>query len=56
MPPAGRWQPRPHFSAAVQTCLAELSMEIEGDFSACEDVKAEQQVATVASLSRGPES
>ncbi|CAI9156589.1 unnamed protein product [Rangifer tarandus platyrhynchus] len=25
-------------TSAVQTCLAELSMEIEGDFSACEDV------------------
>uniref|UniRef100_A0A8C6FSI9 Interactor of little elongation complex ELL subunit 1 n=1 Tax=Moschus moschiferus TaxID=68415 RepID=A0A8C6FSI9_MOSMO len=25
-------------ASAVQTCLAELSMEIEGDFSACEDV------------------
>ncbi|XP_059029581.1 little elongation complex subunit 1 [Mustela lutreola] len=34
-PPAGG---RPLQGAAVQTCLAELSMEIEGDFSACRHV------------------
>ncbi|XP_045855418.1 little elongation complex subunit 1 isoform X2 [Meles meles] len=34
-PPAGG---RPLQAAAVQTCLAELSMEIEGDFSACRSV------------------
>lgn len=34
-PPAGG---RPPQAAAVQTCLAELSMEIEGDFSACRHV------------------
>lgn len=28
-------------ASAVQTCLAELSMEIEGDFSACENVGRE---------------
>lgn len=28
-------------ASAVQTCLAELSMEIEGDFSACERVGGE---------------
>ncbi|KAF6356983.1 interactor of little elongation complex ELL subunit 1 [Rhinolophus ferrumequinum] len=28
-------------ASAVQTCLAELSMEIEGDFSACENVERE---------------
>lgn len=28
-------------ASAVQTCLAELSMEIEGDFSACESVGGE---------------
>ncbi|XP_032193709.1 little elongation complex subunit 1 isoform X3 [Mustela erminea] len=34
-PPAGG---RPLQATAVQTCLAELSMEIEGDFSACRHV------------------
>ncbi|XP_066886875.1 little elongation complex subunit 1 isoform X2 [Kogia breviceps] len=29
-------------TSAVQTCLAELSMEIEGDFSACEDAGRER--------------
>ncbi|XP_036703011.1 LOW QUALITY PROTEIN: little elongation complex subunit 1 [Balaenoptera musculus] len=33
-PPAGG---SPLRTSAVQTCLAELSMEIEGDFSACDD-------------------
>ncbi|XP_026362445.2 little elongation complex subunit 1 [Ursus arctos] len=37
-PPAGG---RPLRAAAVQTCLAELSMEIEGDFSACRRVGRE---------------
>lgn len=36
MPPAAGGSPIR--TSAVQTCLAELSMEIEGDFSACEDV------------------
>ncbi|XP_035959982.1 little elongation complex subunit 1 [Halichoerus grypus] len=37
-PPAGG---RPLRAAAVQTCLAQLSMEIEGDFSACGRVGGE---------------
>ncbi|XP_054544488.1 little elongation complex subunit 1 [Talpa occidentalis] len=32
----------PHGSADVQTCLAELSMEIEGHFSACRDAETER--------------
>ncbi|XP_019806645.2 little elongation complex subunit 1 isoform X2 [Tursiops truncatus] len=38
-PPAGG---SPLRTSAVQTCLAELSMEIEGDFSACEDTGRER--------------
>lgn len=38
-PPAGG---SPLRTSAVQTCLAELSMEIEGDFSACEDAGRER--------------
>eukprot|EP00071_Canis_lupus_P054583 XP_545182.3 little elongation complex subunit 1 isoform X1 [Canis lupus familiaris] len=37
-PPAGS---RPLKAAPLQTCLAELSMEIEGDFSACRHVGKE---------------
>lgn len=39
MPAAGGGGPLK--ASAVQTCLAELSMEIEGDFSACERVGGE---------------
>ncbi|XP_068391227.1 little elongation complex subunit 1 [Eschrichtius robustus] len=38
-PPAGG---SPLRTSAVQTCLAELSMEIEGDFSACDDAGRER--------------
>lgn len=38
-PPVGG---SPLRASAVQTCLAELSMEIEGDFSACKNVGKER--------------